>query len=102
MVLKIALALEEAHQHGIIHRDLKPSNVMLDERNEPIVMDFGLACQSMAPQDGRLTKSGMILGTPAYMSPEQVSAEHHRVGPARERLPAHRLPRLSSRERQQL
>ncbi|OAI52211.1 hypothetical protein AYO47_06450 [Planctomyces sp. SCGC AG-212-M04] len=71
LVRKVAVALQEAHSAGIIHRDLKPANIMIDTRGEPVVMDFGLAFQ--ADEDrARLTESGTILGSPAYMSPEQL------------------------------
>ncbi|HUQ70207.1 MAG TPA: serine/threonine-protein kinase, partial [Planctomycetaceae bacterium] len=72
IVRKLALALQEAHTQWIIHRDLKPGNVMIDARGEPIVMDFGLACRVEQEDGARLTHSGMIVGSPAYMSPEQV------------------------------
>ena len=71
IINKVALGLQEAHLSGIIHRDLKPANIMLDHRNEPIVMDFGLACPQESDDD-RLTKDGMVIGSPAYMSPEQI------------------------------
>ena len=82
IVHKIALALQEAHQNGIIHRDLKPGNIMFDtKRNEPVVMDFGLASQIDGPADSRLTQSGTMVGSPGYMSPEQVSNARDLIGP---------------------
>src|SRR5699024_10537239 len=66
-----ALALNEAHAAGIVHRDLKPANIMIAPRGEPVVMDFGLAFQANEDR-ARLTESGTILGSPAYMSPEQL------------------------------
>jgi serine/threonine protein kinase/tetratricopeptide (TPR) repeat protein len=79
IVCKLADALEEAHHHGVVHRDLKPSNVMIDRRGDPVIMDFGLARRM--EQDVRLTHEGSVLGTPAYMSPEQVQGERDTVGP---------------------
>jgi serine/threonine protein kinase len=81
IVRKLALALQEAHSKGIIHRDLKPANVMIDQRKEPVVMDFGLAGR-VNPGDARLTQSGAIMGTPSYMSPEQVTGDTKAMGPA--------------------
>jgi serine/threonine protein kinase len=80
IVRKVALALAEAHSKGVIHRDLKPGNVMLDERGEPIVMDFGLARRSDAELP--LTQEGELMGTPAYMPPEQVAGNVAAMGPA--------------------
>jgi Protein kinase domain/3-keto-disaccharide hydrolase/Caspase domain len=80
LVRKVALALHEAHARGVIHRDLKPANIMVTPRGEPVVMDFGLARR--ANRDVRLTQSGTVLGTPAYMSPEQVEGDVEAMGPA--------------------
>ena len=68
---KIARAVQHAHDRGILHRDLKPANVLLDDAGEPRVADFGLA--RLAEADSSLTHSGMVLGTPAYMPPEQAA-----------------------------
>ncbi len=73
--------MQEAHKRGVIHRDLKPENVMIDRRGEPIIMDFGLARRTRG-QDTRLTQQGSLLGTPAYMPPEQVSGDRNATGPA--------------------
>lgn len=80
VVRKIALALHEAHVNGLVHRDVKPGNVMIDPRNEPIVMDFGLARQIDEADDARLTRDGAILGSPAYMSPEQIEGKADKLG----------------------
>ncbi|MDB5386930.1 MAG: hypothetical protein JWM11_2576 [Planctomycetaceae bacterium] len=80
LVRKTALALAEAHLRGVIHRDLKPSNLMIDQRGEPVVMDFGLARRS-GTNDTQLTRHGDVLGTPAYMSPEQAWGEIDVLGP---------------------
>ena len=71
--MKIAAAVHHAHETGIVHRDLKPANVMIDGEGEPVVMDFGLAKDVIA--DLQLTQADEILGTPSYMSPEQVRGE---------------------------
>jgi serine/threonine protein kinase len=80
VVAKIARGLQKAHEVGIIHRDLKPDNIMIDTDGEPIVMDFGLARR--VDEDIQLTTPGRILGTPAYMSPEQVEGDPEKIGPA--------------------
>lgn len=102
VVRKIAIALHEAHLQGLIHRDLKPANIMIDRRNEPIVMDFGLARQfgdedSNVPSGpaisadalaaatnatARITMPGTVMGSPGYMAPEQLQGDHSQIGPA--------------------
>jgi serine/threonine protein kinase/class 3 adenylate cyclase len=79
LVQTLALALEEAHAQGVIHRDLKPANIMINRRGEPVVMDFGLAREvnNAAAQ----TQAGVVMGTPAYMSPEQARGDAAAVGP---------------------
>jgi ribosomal protein S27E len=72
---RIAAALEHAHQHGVVHRDLKPANIIIDRDNEPHLMDFGLARREAG--EVTVTMEGQLLGTPAYMSPEQAAGEAH-------------------------
>jgi len=72
---KVAIALHHAHSHGVIHRDLKPSNIMIDDEGEPNLMDFGLAKREVT--EITMTVDGQILGTPAYMSPEQAEGRSH-------------------------
>ncbi len=67
----VAIAVHEAHERGVLHRDLKPGNILIDTRNQPHVMDFGLAKVAGKNSTVSLTVSGMMVGTPAYMSPEQ-------------------------------
>lgn len=82
IVRDIALGLDHAHRHGVIHRDLKPGNVMIDREQKPIVMDFGLARRAGTNDDTRVTQPGMVVGTPSYMSPEQVEGDTDAIGPA--------------------
>jgi tetratricopeptide (TPR) repeat protein len=72
---KIADALHHAHEQGIVHRDLKPANIMIDGDGEPHLMDFGLARREVG--EVTVTMDGQVLGTPAYMSPEQAQGEGH-------------------------
>lgn len=73
----VADAVHKAHQAGVTHRDLKPANILVNTEGKPYVSDFGLAKQDSA--EITMTVSGMILGTPAYMSPEQARGENRAV-----------------------
>ncbi|MEN6407095.1 MAG: serine/threonine-protein kinase [Thermoguttaceae bacterium] len=79
-VAAVARAVEHLHRHGIVHRDLKPSNILLDADGQPFVTDFGLA-KIFAEGEDR-TATGVIAGTPSYMSPEQAAGRPNEVGPA--------------------
>src|SRR5207249_179675 len=68
ILVQVARALAYAHKSGIVHRDIKPDNIMFDEHGQAVVTDFGIA---KAATGGKLTGTGMSIGTPHYMSPEQ-------------------------------
>lgn len=80
LVAAVARAVEHLHQQGIVHRDLKPSNILLDRDEQPYVTDFGLA--KVFEPGSEVTATGVIAGTPSYMSPEQASGRTTEVGPA--------------------
>lgn len=73
IVQQVCLALEAAHSEGVVHRDLKPQNIMMDQQGRASVMDFGIA---RSLEMGGMTQTGAMIGTPEYMSPEQVRGEH--------------------------
>jgi serine/threonine-protein kinase len=72
--IAIANALQYAHSHGVIHRDLKPENILLQE-GQPVIADFGIALAVSKAGGSRITQTGLSLGTPAYMSPEQATGD---------------------------
>ncbi len=80
LMAKVARAVHHAHERGILHRDLKPTNILLDDQGEPFVTDFGLA--KFTDADTSMTHSGVLLGTPNYMSPEQCQGKQADVSTA--------------------
>jgi serine/threonine protein kinase len=88
LICTLALAVHDAHQHGVVHRDLKPDNVLLTSDGIPKIADFGLAKQLaddaavQSRQSAGQTCSGAMIGTPAYMSPEQAAGDRSAIGPA--------------------
>ncbi len=79
VVLAVARAVAHLHEHNIVHRDLKPANILLDNAGTPYVTDFGLV--KMLVGASHHTSTGVIIGTPSYMSPEQASGRADQVGP---------------------
>ncbi|MBL4848452.1 MAG: protein kinase [Planctomycetes bacterium] len=79
--VQLASAVQHAHQQEVLHRDIKPANVMLHPERGALLTDFGLAKVFGAQEGLSLTRSSDILGSPAYMAPEQAMADHDRVGP---------------------
>ncbi|NQT18008.1 MAG: protein kinase [Planctomycetes bacterium] len=80
IVRHLAEALEYAHTKGVIHRDIKPANIMIDADGQPMLMDFGIA--HLEGSKEKFTQDGAVIGTPAYMSPEQADASFGEIGPA--------------------
>ena len=105
ILLQLARAVHYAHQHGIIHRDLKPANVLLDRDGVPHITDFGLA--KKLDDDEAKTRTGAIMGTPSYMSPEQAQGQRARSRPRDRHLQprgdsvrtSHRPPAVPGRQR---
>ncbi len=81
LMAPLCRAIAYAHSQGIIHRDIKPSNILLDAKGQPKLTDFGLAKLTSGDQE-QLTRTGAILGTPTYMSPEQATGQEQQIGPA--------------------
>jgi serine/threonine protein kinase len=77
LLARVMEALDYAHAHGVVHRDLKPSNILIDRQGQPHLMDFGLAKRDSGERT--MTSDGCVMGTPAYMSPEQARGESHTV-----------------------
>jgi tRNA A-37 threonylcarbamoyl transferase component Bud32 len=77
LIAEVADALQYAHDHGVIHRDVKPSNILIDGEGQPHVTDFGLAKRDAGGET--MTSDGRVMGTPAYMSPEQARGDSHHV-----------------------
>jgi WD40 repeat protein len=103
LLARVCDAVQHAHEQGVIHRDLKPANILVEESGQPKVLDFGVARATDADllTAAGLTQTGQLLGTPSYMSPEQVTADpaaiDHRadvyaLGVILFELAAHRLP----------
>src|SRR5207302_7020066 len=78
---RIAEAIDHAHGQGVYHRDLKPGNILIDDHGEPRVLDFGLArlYQDLAEAGAQPTSDGRVLGTLAYMAPEQAAGHSHQA-----------------------
>ena len=81
ITVQVADALDYAHRRGIIHRDIKPENILMHD-GRPMVADFGIALAVSAAAGGRMTETGLSLGTPHYMSPEQATADRDITGRA--------------------
>ena len=79
-MIETAEAIQHAHMRGILHRDLKPANILIDKKGHPHITDFGLA--KRIESDAELTASGAIMGTPAYMSPEQTRGHRGTINTA--------------------
>src|SRR5262249_4618858 len=78
LMATVAEAVHFAHQKGVIHRDLKPANILIQQSKRPVVMDFGIA---RVGKGAGLTIQGTLIGTPAYMPPEQAADEPDKSGP---------------------
>ncbi|OAI41347.1 hypothetical protein AYO40_03255 [Planctomycetaceae bacterium SCGC AG-212-D15] len=80
LMARVAETIDEAHAHGVYHRDLKPANILVDERGEPKILDFGLARLYVEAEETQSpTSDGRVLGTLAYMAPEQAAGHSHQA-----------------------
>src|SRR6266481_6309632 len=80
LIVKLARTVQYAHEHNILHRDIKPGNILLDEKGEPHLTDFGLA--RLVEAESTVTRTREVLGTPSYMAPEQAAGETTKVSRA--------------------
>lgn len=79
LIERVCRAVHHAHLNGVVHRDLKPANILLEAQGDPKVLDFGVAKLTESDAPGVTTHAGQLIGTPAYMSPEQLGADPHGV-----------------------
>ena len=79
IMAKVAEAIDYAHSKGVLHRDIKPANILIDSKGDPKITDFGLA--RIDEGDSNLTRTGLILGTPSFMPPEQAAGRVRDIGP---------------------
>ena len=80
LIAKVARTVHYAHEHGILHRDIKPGNILLDQKGEPHLTDFGLA--RLIETESTVTRTLEVLGTPSYMAPEQAAGETTKLSKA--------------------